>query len=135
MRPSRFAAAAAVVLVAGLVPAVGFSTAGAAPDRPLNRPIEGFKASDDKVRVTPRSYSAVRVDVAQVRSDLRVAPVEGQGAGLTFEVPSPAGGTERFAVTETTVMEPELAAAHPEVATYSGLSLDNSATSIALDVR
>ena len=31
-------------------------------------------------------------------------------------------------------MEPKLAAAHPEIATYAGRSLDHDGTTIALDV-
>ncbi len=34
----------------------------------------------------------------------------------------------------TTVMEDQLAAAHPELATWSGRSLDNAGTSVALDL-
>src|SRR5688500_10184795 len=49
-------------------------------------------------------------------------------------MPTPTGGFERFAVQRTQAMESELAAAHPEIGTWSGRSLDNPGTTIALDV-
>ena len=53
---------------------------------------------------------------------------------MVFSVPTPTGGTERFTVHTTRTMEPKLAAAHPEIATYSGRSLENPGTTIALDI-
>ena len=49
-------------------------------------------------------------------------------------MPTPTGGIERFAVQRTQAMEPKLAATHPEIRTWSGLSLDHPGTTIALDV-
>ena len=49
-------------------------------------------------------------------------------------MPTPTGGFERFAVQRTQTMESELAAANPEILTWSGRSLDNPGTTIALDV-
>ena len=49
-------------------------------------------------------------------------------------MPTPTGGTERFAVQRTQMMQAKLAAAHPELQTWSGVSLDHRGTTIALDV-
>lgn len=131
----RVAAAAAVVLAAGVLPAVSVSTAGAAPDRSPFKPGSSFDSSADRARITPTEFNAVQVDLAQVRSALSHAPRSGaaRGSSLVFSVPTPTGSSERFAVQRTSVMESELAAAHPEIATYSGRSLDHRGTTIALD--
>jgi len=136
----RVAAAAALVLAAGAVPAVGLTVTGAeasapvAADPPI-RPGGSFDAKDSKVRVKPSKYSVVDVDVAGVAAALRNAPVAGRSeARQTFRVPTPTGGFERFAVRRTQAMEPKLAAANPDIATWSGQSLDNPGTTIALDV-
>jgi hypothetical protein len=125
MRPrtTRLAAAAAVVLAAGVLPSVVSSTSSAAD--PAFRPVSGFKPSGDKVRVSPERYTALRVDLPQVRADL---------ADGELAVPTPTGGTRRFTVTRTDVLAPDLAAAHPEIATYSGQATDDPTTTIALDV-
>lgn len=127
----RLAATVVVVLAAGALPALALSNAGASPDRSMYRPIAHFKATGPKVRVAPTSYSAVRVDLDQVRAALRAVPRTGASV---FQVPAPNGGTERFAIQRTTVMQSRLAAAHPEITTYAGRSLDHRGTTVALDV-
>ena len=63
----------------------------------------------------------MEVDARRVAAVLRSAPVAGRsGATQTFRVPSPTGGFERFAVQRTQAMEAKLAAAHPEIGTWSG---------------
>ena len=136
----RATAAAALVLVTATVPAIGL--AGAEASGPpvtagdtLYRPGAAVDADDGKARVTPRKYAAVEVDVAGVARTLRNAPVAGRSdARQTFRVPTPTGGFERFAVQRTQTMESQLAADHPEIGTWSGRSLDNPGTTIALDV-
>jgi hypothetical protein len=135
----RVAAAAALVLVGAAVPAVGLAGAEASPapvaDDSLYRPGGGFDTKDSKVRVTPTKYTAVEVDVAGVAAALRNAPVAGRSESRqTFRVPTPTGGFERFAVRRTQAMQPKLAAANPDILTWSGQSLDNPGTTIALDV-
>ncbi len=134
MRPSRLAAAATVVLVAGLLPGVTASSSGAPPPDPTYRSLSGFEPRGDKIRVEPKAYSAVRVNLGRVRAGLAGAPAERTGGGVEFAVPTPTGGTEKFSVTRTQVLAPELADAHPEIATYTGRSVSDPATTIALDV-
>jgi len=131
-RTARLVAAA--VLAAAVLPAVGGGSTGATAADPMYRPLSSFKASGDKVRIAPDHYSAVRVDLGRARAQLSEAPRAGARSGLVFSVPTPTGGTERFTVKRTRTMEPKLAAAHPEIATYSGRSLENAGTTIALDV-
>jgi hypothetical protein len=127
--------AAAGVLAAALLP-VALSGASAAPPPPdpAFGPMPGFTPTGAKVRVHPKRYRAVRVDTGQVRRELGSAPRVGAGSAVVFEVPTPSGGTERFAVQRSQVMQPGLAAAHPEIQTWSGRSLDHTGTTVALDV-
>ena len=53
---------------------------------------------------------------------------------LVVSLPAPEGGFQRFAVHESPVMEPGLAAMHPEIKTYSGRGVDSPATTIRLDL-
>lgn len=131
-RTVRLVAAAA--LAAAVLPAFGGGSTGAVAADPLYRPLSKYTVSGDKVRVAPDRYSAVRVDLGKARASLRNAPRASDRAGLVFSVPTPAGGTERFALHATRTMEPKLAAAHPEITTYAGRSLDNAHTTIALDI-
>lgn len=124
---------ATALTVAGLSALGGSSTVAVADDA-MYRPIAHFKLTGDKVRVRPDHYTAVRVDVAQAREQLRNAPRAADRSGLVFKVPTPSGGTERFTVHETRTMESKLAAAHPEITTYAGRSLDHRNTTIALDI-
>lgn len=122
----------AALLTLGFLPAVMQAPAGAAD--PLFAPLRGFEPSGDRVRVAPEEYAATRVDVDRVRKALQAAPAEGSGADLIFGVPRPDGQVERFRVQRTTIMESELAAAHPEITTYAGRGVDNPKLAVALDV-
>src|SRR3954447_17944867 len=48
-------------------------------------------------------------------------------------VPAPDGSLQRFAVYESSIMEPGLAAKHPEIKTYAGQGLDDPTASIVAD--
>ncbi len=123
VKPShrRVAAATAVLLAAGVLPALVVSTSSAAPGAedgsgPFSRIAEP-SLTGSKVRVTPKRYAAVKVDLSQLRGELRTAPgARTARTGLTLRVPTPTGDSERFAVHRTQVMQAKLAAAHPEIA-------------------
>jgi len=126
------AALAAAALAAAVLP--GATSANAAPDGAMFRSVEGFRPSGPHVRVSPDHYRAFRVDTAQVRSTLAGAPRAGAAGTTDFAIPTPDGGVEHFAVQRTSLLSPELAAAHPEISTWAGQSLDHEGTSVALDV-
>jgi hypothetical protein len=123
-RTTRLAAATALVLAAGVLPAAISATSSSAAD-PAFRPLSGFKPSGDKVRVSPERFTALRVDLRRVSTDL---------ADGEIAIPTPTGGSERFTVTRSDVLAPELAKAHPEIATYTGHATDDPTTTVALDV-
>ncbi|GAA1145848.1 M12 family metallo-peptidase [Nocardioides aquiterrae] len=126
------AALAAAALAAAVLPAG--TTANAAPDGAMFRSLDGFRPSGPHVRVSPDHYRAFRVDIAQVRSTLADAPRAGAAGSTEIAIPTPDGGVEHFAVQRTSILSPELAAAHPEISTWAGDSTDHEGTSIALDV-
>ncbi|MFC7668166.1 reprolysin-like metallopeptidase [Hymenobacter humi] len=103
-----------------------------------------FRADGEARRVAAASRlasallksQALTLDVAGLRAALAAAPAEGQAgaAPLLVALPLPNGGTGRFAVRETSVMAPELAARFPQIKTYSGVGLDDAAATVRLDL-
>lgn len=94
-----------------------------------------------KPLVTPDRYAAFTLDQDALADVLEAAPAERRrtaapaaGDGLTVSVPTPDGGFERFAVVDSPVMAPGLAAEHPDIKTYSGRGVDDPAATIRLDV-
>ncbi len=69
--------------------------------------------------VSPRVYAAYALD----RTGLLEQLASGQ-----VEVPDPTGRLVAFRVAPTSVMEPELAAAHPELRTWAGTAVEGAAT-------
>ena len=84
-------------------------------------------------RVAPATYELDQDALADV---LRGAPARRSRpvSALTISVPAPDGGFERFAVVESPVMEPGLAAAHPEIRTYTARGVDDPSASARLDL-
>ncbi|HEX6683545.1 MAG TPA: M12 family metallo-peptidase, partial [Candidatus Limnocylindrales bacterium] len=56
------------------------------------------------------------------------------GARVVVGLPTPSGGFQRFALTDSPVMEAGLAARHPEIKTYSGRGIDDPAATIRADL-
>ncbi|MCW2958832.1 MAG: hypothetical protein JWP18_1635, partial [Solirubrobacterales bacterium] len=87
--------------------------------------------------VAPRRYAAFRLDPTALEDVLAQAPRERTKAArttaLVVSVPTPDGGFERFAIAESPVLAPALAAAHPEIRTYAGRGVDEPTATIRLD--
>jgi hypothetical protein len=79
---------------------------------------------------------ALTLDVAGLRAALATAPLEGQAAAapLVLALPLPNGGTGQFALRQSSVLAPELAARFPEIRTYAGVGLDDASASVRLDL-
>ncbi len=109
--------------------------AGAAPGQPkgLWQRVEGRPAATKgghRADVNAKRVAAYTLDRAGMKALLGTAPRgnAGQrtaGAPLVLSLPTPAGDFQRFALTESSVMEPGLAARHPEIKTYAGKGLDD----------
>ena len=114
-----------LALAAGLLPAVLAGPSSAA--LPAFSRLSGFTLDRDRARITPDHYSAYRLDVGRIADQL-------DAPSAVVAVPDPDGGSQRFAVAPTSVMEPRLAAAHPEIRTYAGRGVDDPTRTIRLDV-
>ena len=80
-------------------------------------------------------FEAYRLDVATLTSILSAAPQEFSGfAPLEVFLPNPNGGFSRFAIVNSPIMAPELAAEFPEIKTYAGQGIDDPAATIRMDI-
>ena len=102
--------------------------AAAAPDpAPIRRAARRSKRIR-RLKLDHRGLEAAMAGAPRERSR------EAREQPLVLSLPAPDGGFQRFAVHESPVMEPGLAAKHPEIKTYSGRGLDKPATTIRLDL-
>ena len=85
--------------------------------------------------VVPRIGRGLRVTQAALNTALGKAPREFSGLpGAEFPLPMPDGTFARFAVEESAIMEPGLAARFPELKTYVARGIDDPGLSARLDV-
>ena len=81
---------------------------------------------------------AATLDTAGMRALTAGAPQERSNsfvnAALTVSLPHPDGGYQRFTLVESSIMEPGLAAKHPEIKTYKGRGIDDPAATLRMDV-
>ncbi len=86
---------------------------------------------------TAKRYRTLHLDKQSMQQFLMSAPEKGLNAGRNsntiFNMPMPDGSSTRFAIYETSVMEPELAAKFPEIKTYAGQGIDDPTATVWLD--
>ncbi len=86
----------------------------------------------------PRFYESFTLDKGSFASLLETAPLEFTAEAdtnpLQLSLPKPDGTFEAFAIVESPIMAPELAAAYPDINTYSGYSLDTPGATIRFDL-
>ncbi|MDO7874710.1 M12 family metallo-peptidase [Hymenobacter sp. ASUV-10] len=77
------------------------------------------------------------LDPDVVLAALAAAPREGtaDGTPVVLALPLPDGRTARFALRQTAVMAPALAARYPAIRTYSGAGLDDATASLRLSLE
>ena len=89
--------------------------------------------------VRPMRSQPFVLDIDVLRSALAAAPLEdtpeARSNPLIMSFPTPTGGLEAFAVVESPIMEPGLAAQFPEIKTYLGQGLDQPAATVRFDVN
>ncbi|MEO6090880.1 MAG: M12 family metallo-peptidase, partial [Umezawaea sp.] len=123
----------------GLTALVVAATAGAL------LPLAGSAAAPDNpwTRVDGGGIAARSAQPADVRTDRfagftlnrsALAATLGRAAALEVVLPTPAGTFERFELVDAPVMEPELAAKHPEIRTYAGRGLDDPTATVRADL-
>jgi len=85
-----------------------------------------------------RRLRGAMLDLGAMRSHAAGAPAERSSRALasplTVSLPHPDGGYQRFTLIESPIMEPELAAKHPEIKTYKGQGIDDPSATLRMDV-
>jgi hypothetical protein len=138
MQVSAGRVAAGLCLVACALPAAASANAS-----DTWRPLAGTKPADmrpGKIDVKPERFRAFTLNDAALRSKLAVAPKQRSAtseapseAGTVLELPAPDGSVQRFRVYQSQIMEPKLAALHPEIKTYAGVGIDDRTARIVAD--
>ncbi|MCE3263479.1 MAG: hypothetical protein K0R43_2558 [Pseudoduganella sp.] len=86
----------------------------------------------------PRRYHAATLDRAGMAQLLAQAPHEraksAKHSDLVISLPHPQGGYQRFRVVDSPVMEPGLAAKHPEIRTFAGRGIDDPSATLRMDI-
>ncbi len=97
-------------------------------------------ATGARAEIDASSSRAFTLDDSAMRSKLRSAPKIGlksrslaAGSKTIITLPAPDGGMQRFQVEESPIMEAGLAAAHPDIKTYSGVGLDDPSATLRAD--
>ena len=123
-------------LLGGLVVLLGGQTVALAQQAPANTFLQDEAPVDSPLLAALEHARPLGLDVAAARAALATAPPEGQPgtAPLVLALPLPGGGTGRFAVWQTAVMAPALAARYPAIQTYAGRGLDDATATVQLDL-
>ncbi|MCV2370519.1 M12 family metallo-peptidase [Roseateles oligotrophus] len=88
--------------------------------------------------VQPRRFRALTLDRSGLMALAKNAPMERSDAAalspLVVSLPHPNGGYQRFAISESPVMESKLAEKHPEIKTFSGRGIDDPRATLRMDI-
>jgi len=96
------------------------------------------KKADQKRVIIPGKFRTVQLDTAGLLPFLRLLPAEkdilyDRNNTPVLVIPMPNGTMAKFHVWESAVMAPELAAAYPELRTFTGQGIDDPTATIKLD--
>ena len=84
--------------------------------------------------VQPTHYRTLQLDVEALEAQLSRVPMEGSGTSQEILLPLPDGSLQRFAIVESPVMAPELAARYPEIKSYLGQGIDDPTATMRMDL-
>ncbi|HWI71368.1 MAG TPA: hypothetical protein VNT55_05405, partial [Baekduia sp.] len=91
--------------------------------------------------VDPARFAAFGLDQDALANVLADAPRErrraaapASGEGLVVSIPAPDGGFQRFAIVDSPIVDPALAAARPDIKTYTGRGIDDPTATVRLDL-
>ncbi|HSS20658.1 MAG TPA: M12 family metallo-peptidase, partial [Pyrinomonadaceae bacterium] len=95
-------------------------------------------AAGPQIEINARKFRALSLNRDAMQRRLATAPREFTAAArqgtFLLSLPTPAGTFQRFAVRESPVMEPALAAKHPEIKTYFGTGIEDPTANIRFDL-
>ena len=122
----------ATTLLAGLT-LIAF---GAVAQSSFWTPIEGGRADAPTVEVSV--FDSWQLDVEELERWLARVPVgkayEARSSSWVLELPMPEGHTESFAVVNSPIMAPELAARFPEIQVYAGQGVESPGATVRFDL-
>jgi hypothetical protein len=140
LRPASYrslVALAIAVLAVVLLPVLS-TTAPAASNNPWTKASGNSIAarSARQAEIRTDRYAGFTLDRSAMQSELGKAPktAAARTQGLEMMLPAPDGTFQRFAMVDAPVMEEGLAAAHPEIKTYSGKGIDDPTASVRADM-
>ncbi len=88
--------------------------------------------------IIPQKYRVVKLELSNLKAMLQKSPMEftaaAQKSSIMFELPMPDGKMQTFAISESPIMELELANKFPEIKTFSGYNIDNKGITVRFDV-
>lgn len=88
-----------------------------------------------EVDLATNKYRSLSLDLSKFQQVLQQAPSEGsKNTSVVINLPLPNGKMARFAIEESPVMMPKLAAKYPGIKSFSGKSLDDQALSARFDL-
>jgi hypothetical protein len=97
----------------------------------------GLRKSNAERTVVPSAYRTFTLDKTALSNTLRIAPMEftqaARNNSLTIALPMPDGTLARFTIEESPILEPALAAQHPEIKTYRGQGIDDPTATARFD--
>ena len=95
-------------------------------------------AAGTRSLVKATQLRALTLDRSSIAAMVAGAPMERTDAArlnpVVLSLPAPDGSFQRFAIVESPVMEPGLAAKHPEIKTYAGRGIDDATASLRMDI-
>ena len=87
--------------------------------------------------VVPAKYRTLKLDSTSFLHFVQTIPSENiirsRGMAPVIAIPMPEGGTARFTVWESSVLDPQLAAKYPGIRTFTGQGIDDPTANIKLD--
>ncbi len=84
--------------------------------------------------IKPDAFEAYTLDTNAIKTALADAPLEFTGGSTIITLPTPDEGFARFAVVDSPIMAPELAAQFPEIRTFAGQGIDDPSASVRFDL-
>ncbi len=88
--------------------------------------------------IKPSKYRTVSLDKSALIGFFKSVPSENnisnRGLAPVITIPMPTGGTARFHIWESSVMDPKLAVQFPDIKTFTGQGIDDPTANIKLDI-
>lgn len=93
------------------------------------------KSTNQERWIIPDKYRAVTLNKAALQKALKSStPGKSNKETMLIDIPMPSGEIQQFAVSESSIMAPELAAKYQDIKTYKGRSITDPRATIYMDV-